>query len=60
MATTAHKYTLIAKIDGEIPYDVTDPASYTAALEKVAEQRKALLAAGAEIVTDRGAPVRRK
>lgn len=54
---TVHRFRLDASIRGEIEFDSAKPETYTAALAKVDEKRKALMSAGAEITRDEGKPV---
>lgn len=54
---TVHRFTIRGEIKGEIEYDGTKPESYAAALAVVAEKRKALTDAGAEITHESGKPI---
>lgn len=55
---TVLKYRIDAKIEGNVEYDETDPASYVEALEYVNAKRKALSEMGASIVYDKSGPAK--
>lgn len=50
------KYHIIGVVKGAVPYEPTDIASYTKALELVETRRKALVSAGAELTRDECVP----
>ncbi len=52
-----YKHRLVAEIDMAVEYDPNSPASFTAALEKVAAVRKGLTDTGAALMKDAGKPV---
>lgn len=51
------RYRLDAQLSGDIPYDPNEPATYQAALEQVAEKRKALETTGASVKPGTPRPV---
>ncbi len=58
MATHLYRHRITAVIERDIPYDPAKPETFQAALQTVADQRKALAEmAGCTIKTDAGKPV---
>ena len=57
MTKLVYRWSLHAELSGELAFDLQDPASFTKALQHVADKRKLLQDMGATVTKDVGKPV---